>query len=219
MPRVALIFVAAMAWATAAHGQSAKPETARYRLIIEITWRAATHPFEFPAKAHLSPFVAASHTGRYVMFGDGRTASSGLELVAENGRPTILMQEIAEARRRRRVLDAVVGPDLTHVPGKVSLTVRVDRRRSRISFVSMVAPSPDWFTGVAGIEMRSNGRWIERLTLPLWAWDAGTDSGETFRATNRDTQPRESVRLLATLHFLGDFGLRAVGRVTFVRLP
>ena len=200
-------------------GHATAQDTARYRLDIEITWQAKTHPFEFPPDAHLSGFIAASHTSRYVMFGDGRTASSGLELVAENGRPAILKQELAEARRRRRVLDVAEGPGLKRVPATLSLIVRVDARRSRISFVSMIAPSPDWFTGVAGVDLRQNGRWLPRLTLPLWAWDAGTDSGATFRAANRDTQPRESVRLLATPHFFGASGLLAVGRVTFVKLP
>ena len=90
MARLAAAFAAMLLWTGAAAAQDTAKDTARYRLDIEITWQAKTHPFEFPADAHLSGFVAVSHTARYVLFGDGRTASSGLELVAENGRPAIL---------------------------------------------------------------------------------------------------------------------------------
>ena len=120
-------------------------ETARYRLDIEITWRAQTHPLEFPPQPHFSGIIAASHTSRYVMFADGRTASSGLELMAENGRPSVLRAELAEAMRRRRVFRVVGAPGLPKVPAKASMAIALDLRRSRVSFVTMIAPSPDWF--------------------------------------------------------------------------
>ena len=215
-----LALLIALSWANPFWmGAAAAQNTARYRLDIQIIWRATTHPHEFPRSAHLSRFVAASHTARYVMFGDGRTASSGLELVAENGRPDILMAELAEAMRRRRVFKVAVAPGLRPLPARTSLIIEVDPRRSRVSFVTMIAPSPDWFTGVAGVNLRRGGKWMSRVTVPLWAWDAGTDSGATFTARNQDTQPRQSVRLLATPHFLSAKGLLAVGKVTFVKLP
>ncbi len=92
-------------------------------------------------------------------------------------------------------------------------------KREPSTHVTMVAPSPDWFTGVAGLMLLRKGQWVAGLTVPLWAWDAGTDSGATFTAKNQDTQPRESVRLIAAPHFLAAGGLRAVGSVSFVRLP
>ncbi len=139
MPKRALGLLLVVAlWPSTALAQ----DTARYRLDITITWSAATHPHEFPSGAHISRFVAVSHTGRYVMFGDGRTASSGLELVAENGRPDILMTELAEAIRRRRVFKIVVAPALPTVPAKTSLIIEVDRRRSRISFDAVDGSRP-----------------------------------------------------------------------------
>jgi hypothetical protein len=56
----------------------ASQERATYRLDIDVTWSEATHSFEFFANAHLSRFIGASHNSRYALFGDGRTASSGL---------------------------------------------------------------------------------------------------------------------------------------------
>ena len=75
----------------------------------------------------------------------------------------------------------------------------------------MIAPSPDWFTGAADVALMQGEAWIDSVTLPLWAWDAGTDAGETYTAPNADSQPRQSVRLLATPHFLSSDGLIPVG--------
>ncbi|MGI9407822.1 MAG: hypothetical protein ACR2O4_15715, partial [Hyphomicrobiaceae bacterium] len=61
-------------------------EEATYELQVNITWSAATHPYEFPPNPHMSSLIGATHRGRYALFRDGDIASSGLELVAENGR-------------------------------------------------------------------------------------------------------------------------------------
>jgi hypothetical protein len=202
---------------TVASGAKAQ-ESARYRLELKATWSSETHPFEFPLGAHFSDLIGASHNSRYVLFADGQTASSGLELLAENGRASILQAEIAEAARRNRVGAVFTGEGLGTVPDVTTAEFEVDAGHSLVSFATMVAPSPDWFTGISGINLAKDGTWIDRLELPLWAWDAGTDSGGTYAAPDMDTQPRESVRLLATPHFLGEAGLRSVGTAIFVRL-
>jgi hypothetical protein len=193
-------------------------EAARYQLELKVVWSSETHPYEFPLGAHFSDLIGVSHDSRYVLFADGRTASSGLELLAENGRATILQAEMAEAARRDRVGAVFTGEGLRTVPGVMTAEFDVDAGHSLISLATMIAPSPDWFTGVSGINLAKGGAWIDRLELSLWAWDAGTDSGSTYAAPDMDTQPRESVRLLATPHLLGGDGLRTVGTVIFTRM-
>ena len=188
-----------------------------FELTVEITWSAETAPFEFPDAGHMSGLFGATHNRRYVLFRDGHTASSGLELVAENGRFSMLRVEFAEAKRRRRIGSEIEGPPLAEVPGKVSVTFAATTAHPLLSFVTMIAPSPDWFTGAADIPLVKNGQWIDEATTPLWAWDSGTDSGDTYSAENMDTQPQQSVRLLATLHFLARDGLIAVGSATVRR--
>ena len=87
-----------------------------------------------------------------------------------------------------------------------------------VSFVTMIAPSPDWFTGAADVALMTRGRWVEEVVVPLWAWDGGTDGGATYEAPNQDTPPRQSVRLLATAHFLRPGGLLPVGSATIRRV-
>lgn len=198
--------------------QACAQSTARYRLTVAIDWSRETHPLEFPSNAHVSSLIGATHSTRYVVFADGRTASSGLELVAENGRTSILEAELAEAARRGRVDAVFMAKGLAQTPGTRVVEFRADRDRSLLSFVAMLAPSPDWFTGLASVDLAPGGDWVERLEAPLWAWDAGTDGGARYAAPNLDTQPRESVRLLATAPFLGADGLKRVGIATVVRL-
>lgn len=202
----------------------ADDDPARYRVDVEIRWSAQTAPVEFPDRPHLTRFVGATHHVRYGLFADGATASSGVVLVAENGRSTVLEAEVQEAMRRGRAGTFIDGPALDTVPGAVSFTVDVTRTHYLVSFVSMIAPSPDWFTGVSAIDLRTadsggdHSGWVDTATVPLWAWDSGSDSGMTFTAPNADTQPRESIRLVATPHFLTADGLVALGVARFTRV-
>lgn len=193
-------------------------ETATYELELDITWSAETNPLDFPLGGHLSSVIAATHHGRYTMFRDGDTASSGLELVAENGRPSIMKAEMAEAQRRDRLDTIVEAGALKEVPGQVTVMITAKKSHPLLSFVTMIAPSPDWFTGAADISLIQDDRWIEQQEITLWAWDSGTDSGDTYTAQNLDTQPQQSVRLVTTPHFLNEAGLVPFGRATLKRV-
>ncbi len=197
---------------------AAADDVARFEVALEITWSHETAPFEFPDGAHLSRLVAATHNRRYVLFRDGQTASSGLELVAENGRPKTLRAEFDEAIRRGRLGSVVIGPGLPDVPGRIVSELNTTRDHPLLSFVTMLAPSPDWFTGAADVRLVDDGGWIDRVQVPLWAWDAGTDSGTTYEASDEDMQPQQSVRLLATPHFLTSNGIVPVGVATIRRI-
>ena len=195
---LAVLFMAALA---PVNGTFAADKTAKFELTLDVTWSAAVSPFEFPSSAHLSGVIGATHNARYVLFRDGETASSGLELVAENGRVAILRAELAEAKRRRRVGSEIDGDDVKTVPGKISTQFETTTAHPLASFVTMVAPSPDWFTGAADVNLMAGDDWIDEIEVPLWAWDAGTDSGATFIARDDDSQPQESIRLVTNTTF------------------
>ena len=197
----------------------AQADTVTYELTLEITWSVETAPFQFPANPHLSRLFGATHNSRYTLFRDGHTASSGLELMAENGRGSVLMAEFAEAARRGRVGTVFEGPNLAVSPGVVSTTFAATSEHPLLSFVTMIAPSPDWFIGGADLPLLVDGTWIDAIELELWAWDSGTDSGLSYDSPNAETQPQQSVRLLATPHVLTagrlvSFGTAHVRRVS-----
>eukprot|EP00958_Prasinococcus_capsulatus_P019745 scaffold2478_cov374-Prasinococcus_capsulatus_cf.AAC.1 len=64
--------------------------------------------------------------------------------------------------------------------------------------VTMLAPSPDWITGVSSVDMcdRTTGEWRQTYSMDAYPVDAGTDSGMTFMAEDMDTNPREPIALL-----------------------
>ncbi|MEO1329004.1 MAG: spondin domain-containing protein [Pseudomonadota bacterium] len=212
---------AAAALAAAIVGAAAaeeSAETARYRVEIQLDWTPARHPLDYPQNAHFSRVIGTTHTSRYALFRDGDTASSGFALVATNGRTSVLEAELAEAMRRRRVGAVFFAPALNAGSGTVRAEFEATERHALVSFATMLAPSPDWITGVASVPLRAEGAWVARIEAPLWVWDAGADSGETYAAKNAETQPRQSVRLLATPHALTPDGLQGVGRAVFTRL-
>lgn len=199
-------------------GPAGAQQSVEFELTVDITWSAATTPLEFPPDGHMSGLIGATHDQRYVLFRDGDTASSGLELVAENGRAATLKAEFAEAKRRGRLGVEINGPKLDKVPGKLSVRFEASEKHSRLSFVTMIAPSPDWFTGAADIALRTGGNWINTTTVTLWAWDSGTDHGTTYNAEDIDAQPQQSIRLLTSPHFLTGPGLAPIGTATITRV-
>jgi len=44
----------------------------------------------------------------------------------------------------------------------------------------------NWFTDVSGVQLRDGADWVDRVELPFWVWDVGTDSGDTYLARNED---------------------------------
>ncbi|MEP4313281.1 MAG: spondin domain-containing protein [Anderseniella sp.] len=191
----------------------------RYKLELDISWSRDTHPHGWPANGgHMSGLIGATHHGRYVMFADGNTASSGVRSVAERGRPRILRAELEEASERKRVEHVFQADGIKQAPGRISATFAVSETHARVSFITMIAPSPDWFTGLACVKLRDDAGWRGKATYVLWAWDAGTDRGQSYASDNDANQPAESIRLVASPHFLDNTGLRQVGTATFTRI-
>lgn len=51
----------------------------------------------------------------------------------------------------------------------------------------MIAPSPDWFSGIASLSMKdSKGNWFRTVVIDLPPYDAGSDSGTTYKSPDRD---------------------------------
>lgn len=202
------------------HIPSARAEgTARYSVAIEVNWNKQDYPLEVPENPHWSRLIAIAHSLRYSLFADGKTASTGLALLATNGRVSVLEAELNEVRRRQRAGEHVVIGGLPNGVGKFQFQLELTERYSVASFATMLAPSPDWFAGAAGVRLKDGaGHWRNEISVPLWVWDAGADEGPTFSAPNAESQPRESVRLLTHPAFLQPGGLKPIGQATFTRL-
>lgn len=192
---------------------------AKYEITIEGKWTKEMHPVDYPANAHFSPTLGVSHNNGYRMFKAGDPATKGIQRVAEMGKLDPLDSEVAAAKQAGTV-DAIftTGP-LNTMPGALTATLEVKDSHPFVSLVTMIAPSPDWFTGAANVQLHDGHRWVDTLAVTIYGWDAGTNSGGTFTMKGAENSPHEPIRLLTTPHFQRNGEVVPVGTVTFKRIP
>ena len=169
--------------------------TATFRVTLDASWSASTHPAGFPGNAHFSPLIGVAHDASVSVWAPGGVATDGIESMAERGVNTALLAEFEALRSAGHAGVAAEGPGIPSSPGSASMTLTVDEATPLLTVVSMLAPSPDWFVGVHGLDLRPNGAWAGSETA-LVAYDAGTDSGTDYTSANADTQPRGSIARL-----------------------
>ncbi|MGH0161851.1 UNVERIFIED_CONTAM: hypothetical protein FKN15_041973 [Acipenser sinensis] len=63
----------------------------------------------------------------------------------------------------------------------------------QLSLMGKIIPSPDWFVGVDSLDLCDGGQWVQEVSLDLYPYDAGTDSGFTFSSPNYLTVPQENI--------------------------
>ena len=171
------------------------PGAALYRVTFEATWSAATHA-NFPAGAHFSPLIGTAHQPGGLLFAPGQLASVGIKNMAERGNNTALRAEIValQGQRAARGLLATSGIDS---PGLIADTIRLDAAHPRLSVVTMIAPSPDWFVALENENLLgADGQWVAQRTVPALSYDAGTDSGPSFTAADQATTPAAPIARL-----------------------
>lgn len=216
--RLALLLSAAVFGATAI-GLSPAPSaqsSATYRVTFESTWSAQTHPVDYPgASAHYSQLVGATHATAGVIWSAGATASPGVEQMAETGGTSMLRGESDGLMASGEVLETLLGPFMGTSPSAVSMEITLDEAHPRVSLVTMIAPSPDWFVGVDGLRLFDAGGWLTERDVDLTVWDAGTDSGTTYASPDANTNPQQPIELSSAAPFAAGV---PVGRFRFERL-
>ena len=163
--------------------------TAIYTIEYQVNWSRETHPQTLPNGAHVSPIVIVSHAKNNDLFATGSLASDGIEMMAETGATKTLTKEI---EAEDSVFKIVIGK-VINAPGSNQLEIELNQKHSRLSAVSMLAPSPDWFIGVNSLELFKDGNWLEEIKLNLNPYDAGTDSGITFEAIDINSDPAQAI--------------------------
>jgi len=191
----------------------AATSTARYTVRFDSIWSAATHPVDYPPGAHYSPLIGTVHNDGVLFWQQGQLASEGIERMAEQGRSQPFDQEVAAAVAAGNAREFLEVPGFRS-PGAITLDFTIEAAKPFVTLVAMLAPSPDWFVGVSGLPLMENGDWVAEKRVTLWPWDAGTDSGTTYAAENRDTNPAQPIRRITILP-IGN-GV-PVGTFTFTR--
>jgi len=199
-------------------GNQDPDEIAQYQVDFIATWSETTHPDDFPANAHFSGLIGAVHKGTTSFWKVDAVASDGIEQMAETGGKTLLGQEIGARIIGGSAYVTLSGNGISSSPGTVNLRFSATREQHFVTLVSMIAPSPDWFVGVSGLDLFQDGDWLIMHDVPLYVYDAGTDSGATFTAGDIDTNPRGKISRKEDYAFMDNDSLVPVGTFRFTRL-
>ena len=195
-----------------------------YELSFEALWSATEHPTNYPvgdwpdvpSAAHYSPIIGASHSDAMTIWAAGDMSSEGVENVAETGNRTVLEAMIDSSPNVHNKIVHPAGfatPDVTVGP----LTFEVNEEYPLVSFLTMIAPSPDWFVGVSRLDLRDGGDFVDSLTVDLFAYDAGTENGTLFSTDNPATDPQGTITSVDQAALFG--GSSPVARATFTLVP
>ena len=191
-----------MGAASATPAGSAMMDGAEYTLVLRSNWTAANHPVEYPAgAAHFSGIIGTAHDASFALFQDGAMPTPGLEALSEMGKHTPLDMEIRVADSAGHSANLFTTGPLKNFSDSIVATLRVDAKHPTVSLVAMIAPSPDWFAG-ASANLMENGTWAASKTIQLYAWDSGGDDGQTYKAADRDNNPKKATRQAMSRHFV-----------------
>ncbi len=194
---------------------------ARYTVTFKSAWTAKSHPFEFPESGvftgpHFSGLIGATHNGGYRIFQEGAMPTPGLERLSEEGKHSPLDKEIKDAMKAGKVgMLFETGPVKDVEKGMESTEVMVTAHYPMVSAAAMIAPSPDWFTGVENVSLMENGKWVQTKTVDLYAWDSGGDDGTTYKADDKDANPKKATMMAVTPHFRIEGKAKPVATLTF----
>jgi hypothetical protein len=138
--------------------------------------------------------------------------------MAETGGTSPLDSEIEALIGGGTACILVEGGAVPVSPGKQVLTFTASLECPQVSVVTMIAPSPDWFVGVSGLNLLREGAWVEEIVIDLLPYDAGTDSGLLYTSANEPTVDPEGITLIEDDPFVVDGSLVPLGTFTFRRV-
>ncbi len=186
--------------------------TAVYTIQFQGDWTTAATPDGVPGGAHFSRLIGAVHNAGVTFLESGGAASPGVESMAEVGGTSRLRNAVTNAGAH--ALSVIQGGTNSIGPTALqSLTVTLSTDHPRVTLVTMIAPSPDWFVGVSGLPLLdSGGAWRSSVEVDLYPWDAGTESGGEFSLSNPATSPRG---VITSIRGAGKFSTGRIATLTF----
>lgn len=198
---------------------SAAPASTHYHVTFQASWSSTTHPDDFPSSAHFSTLVGGTHSAEVAFWSEGSVATDGIKDMAERGLTATLANEITRAIAAGTASRTFTGGNIGTSPGSTTADFDITQTFPRVTLVSMIAPSPDWFVGVSGLPLFENGQWVAQTRIDLVAWDAGTDSGASFASPDLATAPRLPIARILTAPLSPSGRVTPMGAFTFTRQP
>ncbi|MBI3726090.1 spondin domain-containing protein [bacterium] len=199
-------------------------DAAVYEMKFQGTWTKANHPTDYPEgsslnpnAAHFSGIIGAPHKASYSIFKEGGQATPGLMALSHKGSKSPLDEEIkaaAAAGNAGEIFDTGVFLDVT---SPKTVKFEVSDKFPLVSFVAMIAPSPDWFVGLSNVDLKDGGKWVDSKTMEAQAWDSGTYEGTTYMAEEKPTTPHKPTAPSEAPPFVVGGKRPPIATVTFTR--
>ena len=202
-----LLALAALLVITPAQGNA---QSATYRVTFQGTWTTTVTPGGVPSGAHFTTLIGAVHNDSVTFWSSGGTASAGVKAVAELGTTGAFKSEINANTNAVAVIEKSL-PSGGTPTATVDFTVTT--AHPRVTLLTMVAPSPDWFVGVSGLSLLdAQGDWLALHTVDLFPYDAGTEEGTEFSLSNTATSPQGTI---TSIKGTGKFSDEPIATLTF----
>ena len=199
---------------------AASPSSARYTITFKGNWTTEVTPDGVPSGAHFSPLIGGVHGAGVTFLVRGGAASAGIESMAEVGQTSQLRSEVNAAINASPATALAVlsrsgniGPTASKTLSNVTLTTD----HPRVTLLTMIAPSHDWFVGVSGMPLlNEQGEWLGWVRVFLYPWDAGSEEGDDFSLSpSVDTSPRGVIH---SIRGTGKFTTKRIATLTFTRI-
>jgi hypothetical protein len=191
---------------------------ANYKVVFSSTWSNATHPQDAPNTPHMSHLFGVSHNQDISFWKLGESVKDGIKNIAEKGSGFKFIKEAEWAIRIDQAKDIFDGNDIKSSPGSSEAEFKVTEDFPLVTLTNMLAPSPDWITGVSSLSLCENGRWIDFKTIPAEVYDAGTDGGRTYTAKDQPLAERQPVALLNESGRTDYASFPAIGEYVFTKI-
>ena len=197
---------------------------ASYQVTVNTIWSQASNGVPLPAgNPHFTAFIGATHSANYQIWAAGVLATSGVESTAETGGTGTMRNEIVAQQTNGHAgnILAFRAPSPT---GSRSVNFMITCAHPLVSFLSMLAPSPDWFIGVHDVDLLDDSdNWRASMTINMYPYDAGTEdtraSGSPFSLGGTESNPHTPIARLAGSSVIGFIPPRdLIGTVVFTRM-
>ena len=188
---------------------------ATYSITFQGTWNEMDHG-PLPSTDHWSDLVGATHNSDVVFWRMGELATPGIELVAELGQNGTFQSEVNAAIGNGDAdqwLQAGFSPFAANGVATLS-SIEVSEDFPLLTLATMIAPSPDWFSGVDSYSLLDgSGDWKDGITINVFPYDAGTEEGNGYSINNNASNPH--VPIFARTGMIPFGTPTPVGTITF----
>ncbi|TYA71461.1 T9SS type A sorting domain-containing protein [Seonamhaeicola marinus] len=191
--------------------------TATYNIQFTNHWNATDHNSgsALPGNAHWSDLVITNHNNNVTFFEMNGTASPGVELIAELGSVSTFQNNDYQNAFNANNAQQFVNAGSLFLSSGTEITyngLQVSEDFPYVTVLSMIAPSPDWFVGLDGLNLRNGGNWQNSITIDLFPYDAGTEEGTGYSISNSATSPQETIQ---SIQGVAPFNNEKVATITF----